>query len=70
MGVRPDDGIFLEEANRSDTRIVDVGPMHFAAFDGFAEVQATCTGKRPAHTAGRCGPPANRRLLPEGRCTG
>ena len=43
MGVRPDDGIFLEEANRSDTRIVDVGPMHFAAFDGFAEVQATCT---------------------------
>ena len=40
MDVRPDHGIFLEETNRSDTRIVDVGPMNFAVFNGFAEVRA------------------------------
>ena len=40
MGARRVDGIFLEEPNRSGTRIIDAGPMNFAAVDRFAAVRA------------------------------
>ena len=54
--IRPDDGILLEQPNRSDTRIVDVGPVNFAAFDRFAEVRAG-----GAESARRILPDATRR---------